>query len=343
MILVSAGLPGRFAESCERLLGALAAASGAQGESFNADSLEALGAALLGRDATTALAVTRQPAADLAAHMKAHCRPFAVALEPPQACVAALMQDHGQSFLDAVRAAANSCAAIFALLDHPGVLVLRQEDGRSPCELAQALAAHYRLCVPPGQITALATTLAENRATLSALSPYAPPPEGPQGLGADRLLPQLLPGALAPADAWLHTGQLQDVTWHRDLFFSGDSPGQPPAPRIDVTGAARCLFYGPYIRLPPANWSCALLLGCGADAVGLTLAAEIFAGEVLGRAEFTVSEAGFFELEFSFTLSGDWPVEIRLFTPRAAFEGHIALVQAALRPLKAVRLPLKAG
>jgi hypothetical protein len=340
MILVTAGLPGRFAESCESLLAALAARGSFS--SFNADSLAVLGKALLERPVDTALAVTRQPAHDLAVQLKTQSRPILIALERPEDCVAALIADHGLSYMEAVRSTANSCAALHALLSHPGAMILRREDHRPSRDIAHALAVHYALGLPPGEIDRLADQV-QIRDPAAAPATYLAETEGVGGAGADHLLPPLLAGALAPAEAWLGAGGLQEVIWHRDLFFAGDRPQKPPAPWIDVTGPGRCLFHGPYIRMPAGNWSCALLLGCGVDAVGLSLVAEIFAGAVLAHAEFTVSEAGFFEMEFSCTLSGDQPVEIRLFNPRAAFEGHIALIQATLRPLKAVRLPAKAA
>jgi hypothetical protein len=84
------------------------------------------------------------------------------------------------------------------------------------------------------------------------------------------------------------------------------------------------------------------MLGFGPDAIGLTLVAEIAAGPVLSRVEFEIGEAGFFEIEFSCVLTNaDRPLEIRLFNSLAAFEGHIALVRAQMRPLKAVRIPVK--
>ncbi len=340
MILVAAGLPGRFAENCEQLLASLGASGAEPVTSFNADSLSALGAALLERDTGAGMVVTRQPTADLAALFKAKSRPFLIALEPPQDCVAALMADHGLSFLEAVRSTANSCAALFAVLGHPGALVLRQ--GQTWRDIAQALAAHYHLTLPLDEITRLADRIAQRDSPAVSLH-YESPADGLGGLGADALLPSLLESALGPAEAWLDDGELREVVWHRDLFLSGDNPAGPPPPTIDVTGHGRCLFYGPYIRLPPGNWSCALLLGCAADTVGLEFAAEIFAGAVLSRAAFTVTEAGFFEIEFSCSLAGDRPVEIRLFNTKAAFEGHIALVRASLRPHPALRIPVKLG
>ena len=338
MILVACGLPGRFAEDCESLIAALGRSVTPGFRSFNADSLAGLGAALLQNDPGDALAVTRQPATDLVAQLKTMATPFVLAWENPEACVAALMQDHGLNFLEAVRATANSCAAAYALLRLPGALVLHREDAGTMAGIARKLGTHYRLGMAPEEIDAVAQTV-----TLRQPPPSAHGPGSAGDPDIDRLLPDLAAAALDPAQGWLRTGELQAVVWHRDLFYSGDQSGASPPPWIDVTGPARCLFYGPYIRLPAGNWSCSLLFGCRADAAGLGLVAEIFAGAVLARAEFTVGEAGFFELEFSCNLAADDPVEIRLFNPKAAFEGHICLIQAALRPLKAMRVSAKAG
>jgi hypothetical protein len=340
MIFPAAGVPGRFAERCEILLRLLA---GGESAAFvQGNTLEELGANLLATDRDRAVTVARQPGVNLAAALKQGTRPFLVALEPAQGCVAALMQDHGLNLLDAVRQTASAGAAMLPLLDSGSGLVLWEKDCESLAALAQRMARHFGLA---GSEAALAQI-----AALPPPAPLRPVPSLPAQADfapfdddVNAMLPDLLTGALAPVWKRLEGGGMQEILWHRDLFLNvhDGSTAAPPAV-MDVTGPARCLFFGPYIHLPPGSWSCSLTLGCSLQAAGLKLIAEVAARDVLTAVSFEVTEPGFFEITFSFTLpTTDHPVEIRLLNPAAAFEGHLALVRATMTPLKASRIPVK--
>lgn len=346
MILPAVGLPGRFAERCENLLCRLAAAGCGEPAFFVANSLQELGARLLPGESLHAVVVVRRPRADLAETLRRSGKPFLIALEEPQACVAALMQDHGVGFLAAVRAVANALSTILPLIYAPTALILRAAEHSDSTALAKVIATHYGLAVDDAIAQTVAVSVERDVTPSTPLAPpfhmpQAEPAQSPFDPDFSRMLPDLMTGALQPAWAALTQGP-QEIHWHRDLFQDGDHPGQPPPPVLDVTGLGRCLVYGPYIHLPAGSWSCSLTLGCSKLAVGLKMIAEIFAADVLGRVSFEISEPGFFEIEFSCVLpSQDCPVEIRLFNAAATFEGHIALIQATMKPLKAVRIPVK--
>jgi hypothetical protein len=346
MILPTVGMPGRFAEHCENLLCRLAGARGPAPAFFGANSLQELGGNLLTEDRAQAVIVVRHPRSDMTDGLKTSKKPFVIALEEPQSCVAALMADHGASFLDAIRNVASAMGTIQPLMKAPGALILRAEDRTDMTAMAAAIAAHYGLGADSEAIAGAATSLTHDLSSPGGLiAPLPPvqaePEQSPFECGFSRMLPDLMEGALQPAWTALQEGP-QEVHWHRDLFFAADAPDRPLPPVLDVTGLGRCLIYGPYVHLPPGSWSCSLTLGCSHHAVGLTMVAEIFAASVLGRVSFEISEPGFFEIEFACVLpSQDHPVEIRLFNAEAAFEGHLALIQATMKPLKATRIPIK--
>ncbi len=163
-------------------------------------------------------------------------------------------------------------------------------------------------------------------------------PPVPSGFDAHRRA--IMEGALAAYAHCFRGEPLRPIVWLRDLFLLGDRPEAAATQLIDVTGPSRCLLYGPYIHLPEGSWSCNLLFGCTKESVGLKFVADIAAAGTskLARAEFQIDEPGIFEIETSFVHAGHGSIEVRIFNAGAAFEGHVALGQVTMVPLKGKRL-----
>jgi hypothetical protein len=69
--------------------------------------------------------------------------------------------------------------------------------------------------------------------------------------------------------------------------------------------------------------------------------ADVFSGVQLAHAQFKLSGAGVFEIEFPFVNENpDAPLEIRLLNLTAALDGHVALGEVRLSPLEFRRLPV---
>lgn len=360
MIVPTVGLPGRFAEWCEALVFELAAAASPQPQIFPANSLDDIGREYLARNCANAVAVAREPRASLRQSLLAGNMPFLLLLQPPDACAAALVKDHDYELTRAVRFVANCCAAVMPLARAPNALVLRADGRRSGEDIARAVAGHFHLGLEDEAIRTAAA--APHVAALAARfhTPLEPPAETVASGGTQdnpgaqsRALLELLAArpaanmaddALEPFWRGFADGELREVVWHRQLFQWGDRPSAQLPEIIDVTGPARCLAFGPYIQLPAGSWSCSLMLGCSEDAAGLRMNVEAFTDVPLNRVAFELGEPGLFEIEFSFVLANaDVPVQIRLFSADAAFEGKVALAQARMTPLKARRLPVSAA
>jgi hypothetical protein len=355
MIFLSAGPPSRFAEWCEVLLISLVRGASSRTAVFHGNSLEDIGREVLRRPEEHAVVIVRQAQTGLSRLLAAEALPFVLALETPEPCVASLMQDHGLSFLDAVRAVSNAYTSALSLMAARGALVLRSDSAADPAGVAQRVAAHFRMNLSPDAIAmaAQAPEVAE-RTRLLRQELQLPPYES----DTDRALEvphaksltapasnavnsaaAILRGAAGPLCQALSDEKLGEIVWAKELFYTGGPEAKPPLTWIDVSGPARCLLFGPYISLPEGSWSCSLMIGCSPEAAGLAMSAEIYAEASLARVAFELGESGFFELDFSFVLrDSNPPLQLRLFNTAAAFEGHIAVVQVRMTPLRARRL-----
>jgi len=342
MIYCTVGVPSRFSEWCEALLRALVAAAGQPAEQIAADSLDQIGQELLARNRAATIIVIRQPKAALARALIAAGCPLIVTLDAPEHLLASLMADYGMPVGEAVRTAANSLCAITPLLKAEHALVLRESDGLSDRAVASAIAAHLGLA---SDVAAIEQVVAQCQCRPAALleagigaepaPDLLPPSEWTRSIGTQTVQQS----ALFPLWAQMTGKPLDTIVWKPSLFFLGDHPGKPATQAIDVTGAGRCLIYGPYIRLPEGPWSCSVVFAGSERAVGLKLVADAFAGALLNQVSFAITEPGLFEIEFSFVNANpDIPVEIRLFSAAASFEGEIALGQVQMTPLKVRRL-----
>jgi hypothetical protein len=334
MIYPAVCMPGRFSAWCEALLAELITATGAAPVAITVSELEQLGREVLSRDLGCALVVSRDPDRKICDVLGGEGRkPFLFVIEDPYVAVAELMRDHGVDFLQAVRSIGGSCATVLPLIGAPNALALARGDpARSAPGVAGRLARHFGLALDEAAIARVAA-MPRVRALEAGLNEQLL-------TGFDAQRHSIMQGALAPYAGCFRGEALAPLVWARELFLQGDRPEAPATQLIDVTGPSRCLLYGPYIHLPEGSWSCNLLFGCTKEAVGLKFVADIAARgtEKLARAEFQIDEPGIFEIEVSFTHAGQGAIEVRIFNAAAAFDGHVALGQVTMVPLKGKRI-----
>ncbi len=108
---------------------------------------------------------------------------------------------------------------------------------------------------------------------------------------------------------------------------------------IDITGRARFLIFGPYINLAPGPWLATAVVGFSAETAGVSFVIEIVAGTQLGYARVQPTGEQVIETDLQFTIddSVNQPVEIRIISERAAFDGRLVLGHVRLVPRAAVR------
>src|SRR5207302_2391795 len=112
---------------------------------------------------------------------------------------------------------------------------------------------------------------------------------------------KMLDGALGAYHRHFYAGTFGEIIWTRDLFIDGS--GQSPTEPIDVTGNARNLIYGPYIQLPPGQWTARVVVGVSPETVGSTFLVDAFAdGRQLGNATVAPQRGGIYAADIAFSL-----------------------------------------
>jgi len=328
MIFFSVGLPGRFAEWCDAVVSRLARHALGSVEVLSVNTLEELALAVIRTGASHFVVCSRQPGGGVQTALTQAGRRFIAVLDEPRIALRDLAHQPGYDLVAATRAVASSCAAMLGYSALPGALVLTAgNEARDPLAAATAIARHLELDVGEPEIEQIICGLAGEGIA---------PEHSEDSLWWDSL-PEpeqaLVNGALGAYVDYYAGGDLTGITWERELFFIGDQPNERATRPIDVTGRARCLIYGPYILLPPGSWSVSVLLGFSKEAAELGYVAEIVAGSHLSRVSLQPAGAGVFEanLAISIEASHDHPVEVRLFSERAGFDGRLALGQVTLR------------
>ena len=158
-------------------------------------------------------------------------------------------------------------------------------------------------------------------ADLPAMALPPPPPVAPPD------------ATLAAAHAYARHGVRQTQIWPRAMLLDGDHPDHPLPRRIDLTGPARTLAYGPYIGFSPGPARLAVVLAVAANCRHAEMAIELHGAHMLGRGLFTLTRPGLFSAQIDATIpSARQPLEIRLKSERGAIEGVIGVDQVVLTP-----------
>lgn len=333
MILFSIGMPSRFAEWCDALIGRLAERSLGAVDIAALDTLEELAAAVLRTKASHLVACSRRPVVRLQAEIIASQRPYLVAIGDPRIALRNLVERVGHGVPDATRAVASSCAAILSLTRTPGALVLRGGDAADSIVIGRTIAEHFELSATIDQIAAAVSELSEAGITPDGLE---------DSLWWDALGDRdraVINGALQP---YLPGAELDPIVWQPELFFINDDP-PAPAPvaatrHVDITGRVRFLAYGPFINLPPGSWTATVVLGFSAESAGMGFMVEIFAGHQLSTTRVEPSGEQITEVNLNFVIdnSVDQPLQVRIVNERPAFDGRLALGLITVAPKAAI-------
>ena len=332
MILLSVGLPSRFAEWCDSVFCALVQAAGGSYDLASGNTLEEIALEAIKSPATRLVIGARQPTDELRASLSRAGSHFVVALDDPHAAFRNLVTRHGLEWTAAVRAAAGSCAAMLSYAAMPGALVLRaDQEGRDPAKAASGIARWLNLAVAAADIAALVERLPHP----SALAAQDQTDGWWEGISAlDRAV---VDGALNGYVDCFRGAGLGPMVWTRDLFFIGDDPHLAASGVIDISGPVRNLLFGPYMTLPPGQWAATVVLAVSKDAADLGYSVEILAGAgctSLGRGTIQPRGEGLCEatVEFSIAPSTDQPIALRVANQRHAFGGRLALAHVAVSP-----------
>jgi hypothetical protein len=291
------------------------------------DTLDPILPALLETRAHHAVVCTHIPSVELRMEIVKSGSPLLICEDEPGWTVFDLTRNPEINFIHAVRIVANVVASVFDV-SFPGVLAIRPEDFRRPHETFRRFAAWLGLQPSDDDLRLLAKDPVIE-ALIASFPTRVRSGWEPSFSDTEQ---KVIRGA---TDAYLPKAEgavLGEIVWRRELFLMGDDATQAPLQALDVTGRARLIIYGPYVRLPPGSWLGRLYIGFSASAVGLRFDIEARAGPLqLILTSIEPKTEGVFEIFLRFNVpSTNDPVEVRLFSSTAAFDGKLALGHVVL-------------
>jgi hypothetical protein len=124
---------------------------------------------------------------------------------------------------------------------------------------------------------------------------------------------------------------LVSLRWPLGLVYtSNEGNGNPH--RINLTGPARVLTWGPYLHLPKGNWKAQIEFEIIENYSGALLKADIYDGNsLLIVAETALPVAGKFQFELPFNVCNpNYPIEVRMCLAKGAIEGKFGLTALTL-------------
>jgi len=339
-ILCGFGMPGVMSSWGFAALHAVAREAFGAYTVLAADRIEDLREFIQSPEKEHAVLVSQYPEARLSEMIVRTNAPFLLFLENPVDAVSYLARCTEQQDLSLVRAVSASLACLEPLAAAPAGLVMRRNDvkGTDGIDwLLERIDRHLDTRLAPEQMTRAllhvgsavsgeARTLAPPKleeAAAAIIAGYIPP----QGDGAE-LDPSLREAAeklLLPLELARFGTTEPTVSWPAWTFFSGDQPGDYLGETIDLTGAARCLVYGPYFHLPVGRWDAKLIFDIEEDCYGQIFSVEIHSQDLLGKLRVCPQGIGSFEAVIPIEIvEPKTPIEVRVLMEGGAIEGRLS-------------------
>jgi hypothetical protein len=143
---------------------------------------------------------------------------------------------------------------------------------------------------------------------------------------------QIVEGAVRGLMALVLDQPPQNVIWNYSLFFDGRTMTSPAPRKIEMTGPARCLYYGPYISLPVGQWEGDVYLGLSDDISETSLRVDACTPDIEAVVLSRVKAGGVYRVPIRFSVrDARRHVEIRVFIDRGEIDGILVFKQVTLR------------
>jgi hypothetical protein len=321
------GIPSCFTEWCTAVTASLAHRAIETRDIICADTLDEVARGSIEHGSARMIVRSESPGGRLRKAIAEAGHNFILCIAEPRQAIADLVVSGGVSLPAAIRRVASSCAAVGSAIALPGALPLIAEhnDG-TPFETAVAISRHLGIELSEADLKEIvgehATTILIDR-NVDAEAWW-------HNLQDDER--ELFQGALGPYLGGGRTDDSRLIRWPSKLFSPAKRPETPLYGAIDITGLARPLMQGPNIRVRPGVWSVAISLAFSAEATEHEFLIEIFGCAPPQRHVIRPSPHGGFEgtTEIIIPEEVEAPLDIRLSSLRAAFDGTVTLVEAQL-------------
>ena len=332
MIVLSLGLPGAFAGLCDALLINLARHATSDVEFIALNSLDEIALHMFQFKSAQLVVGSRQPTARFRSALGRNQVDFILALDEPRAAIGKLVLDLNYDLVTATRAVASSFANLLPCLRFPGAIVFSPlQDFPLFSSVAKRLNKYFGLTIPDEEFKKfndLEDELKDSRLQLETW-----------WLELDMKDRALVTGAVDGYRSCMELLAPLTFRWDQRLFFWGDDPNYTMSGPKDISGAARCLFYGPFANVPSGHWTITVVLGCSSEVAGTEFLVEVFAGRRLCHGIWQPHQAGTYEANFDVHISeddetADHPLQIRVFNQQPVLMGRLNLASATMTSME---------
>jgi hypothetical protein len=258
--------------------------------------------------------------------------PIVIFLDDPIDSVRYLKFASGCATLEAIRAQTAAAAGYADISSNSRALIITRATHSNTITIIRLILEHLHLDLGTSDYQDICTNFAGPEGEAASLEAslvrcvggYVVPERAADGLTAPEI--QIVTAALAPIVRAIAGGEAAPIVWPTAVFFSGDRPNQPASLVAEVTGAARILYYGPYLYLPAGRWTVRMTLGFTENARGTPISVEVHCGGLRARATIDPAGSGVFKASFLFVHDAPHEaVEIRVASERGAIEGRLSL------------------
>jgi hypothetical protein len=136
----------------------------------------------------------------------------------------------------------------------------------------------------------------------------------------------LLDALASDYDVIFQRQRLEKLEWPTFALLRPDFPDCLTVGPIDLTGPARCIYYGPYFALPRGRWRATLAIEASDCLSDNQIMIDVTSGDVLAILKATLPSQGVCGCEMQFEIRNpSTPVEIRLHLLTGAIEGCLML------------------
>ncbi|TDK36607.1 hypothetical protein E2F50_06670 [Rhizobium deserti] len=322
MIYIIFGTSGSFTEVCATALSAALVHNRVEHDLVDASSLTELGKAAVAAQGDV-IVVARKPSTDLIQHVRT-MQISAVVAAPHCASMLAFWLTQSGDALEAWRGTTAEFSGLMGLAAAPRISLVRPVPFEAYSHLAAKIARTWHLDPPP-YFEGANEFSSKNDLSMS----YHPSQLEPLWKKIAPWNKEQILSSVLELDRGLISGldylsiPLNTLTQISDL--------QPLEGAIDVTGRARGLFCGPYVRLPIGQWVATLELATSSNLRGVPWMADVVRlkdGQVkeLARSEVKTGERSSWTIDLSFSNDDpNTPLEIRLFVTKAIFDGTVSV------------------
>ena len=300
---------------------------------------------LAGDTPRNSLIISHFPRRTFLDHLHANGVPTLIAVESPITCVMQQVSVTGRTYLEAIRPITQSLSLIAAASSNPDTANIHDTHLEvAALEFLSWLTRFVFLCPEHESHALSAATLAslglegaDTVATSAAkLQTRINDPQAEASIQqSSKQTAQILMDVSEGLVEFIKGADDVEVKWPVDFFYDGNNFTTPAPLIMDISGPARCLYYGPYLHLPEGLWEGRFYFGLSLGANDTHLRIEVYTDQLQGSYLAHARDAGVFVMPIELDITdARQPIQLRLFIDRGEIEGKIGLAYAILKPAR---------